>query len=71
MLVYSTEQCPQRTNMYHSCRGKAIFITYSECVSVASVIRNVQGTCCIILSVGCMAVTYFSTLTHKLHACRE
>jgi len=42
------------------CRGKAISITYYECVSVALGIR--QGT-----SMACPALKYISTLSHKRH----
>jgi hypothetical protein len=46
----------------HRCRGKAISITYSECVYVALVIQHAKRMRRIILtSVACLAVTYFST----------
>jgi hypothetical protein len=52
----------------HCCRGKAISITYSECVSVALVIQHATRMRRIILSsVACPAVHYFSTLSHKRH----
>ena len=44
------------------CRGKAIGITHSKCVSVASVM---QHACAILSSVACLAVQYFPTLSHK------
>jgi len=44
----------------HYCSGKAISITYSECVSVALVIRRAKGMRRVIFSpVACPAVQYF------------
>jgi hypothetical protein len=52
----------------HCCRGKAITIIYSECMSVALVINHTKRMRRVIpLSVSCLALTYFSTLSHKRH----
>jgi uncharacterized ion transporter superfamily protein YfcC len=52
----------------HCCRGKAISITYCECVSVAFVIRHAKRMRRVVLSsVVCLALLYFSTLSHKRH----
>jgi hypothetical protein len=48
------------------CRGRAISITYSECVSVALVIQQAKRMRLIILpSVACVTLPYFSTLSQK------
>ena len=45
----------------HCCTGKAISITYCQCVSVALVIQHAKRMRRIILSsVACLAVPYFS-----------
>jgi hypothetical protein len=58
--------------LFHNycCRGKAINITYFECmfVAVVSVIQHVKPMRHIILSsVVCPVIQYFSTLFHKRH----
>ena len=53
---------------YHCCRGKAISITFSECVClcVAFGMRHTKHMHSIIMrSVTCPALQYFSTLPHK------
>jgi len=55
--VLSCNQC---------CRGKAIGITYSECVFASSVTKHGERMPRIILSsVAFLAVPYFSTFSHK------
>jgi hypothetical protein len=50
----------------HCYPGKAITISYSECVSVALVIQRAKRMRRIILSsVACLVLPYFSTLSHK------
>jgi hypothetical protein len=50
------------------CCAKAISITYYDCVSVALVIQQAMRMRRIILSpVACLAVRYFSKLSHKRH----
>jgi UDP-N-acetylmuramoylalanine-D-glutamate ligase len=51
----------------HCCRGKAISISYSECVSVALASHHAMRMRRIMSSVACLALSHFSTLSHKIH----
>jgi hypothetical protein len=56
----------------HCCRRKAISITYSECVSLASVTQHAMRMPRINLSsVAYLALQYFSTLPRKRHDFRK
>ena len=64
-------QCTYKRNIEarsrnQSCRGKAISITYSECVYEALVFQHPRRMCRIMLSsVPCRVLQYISTLSHK------
>jgi len=50
----------------HCCRGEAVSITYSECVSVALVIQHAMLRApYYIVTLACLTVPYFSTLSNK------
>jgi hypothetical protein len=50
------------------CRAKGMRITYSDCLFVVCIIQQEKCMRRIILpSVACLAVSYFSTLSHKQH----
>ena len=49
----------------HCCSGKAISITYSECVSGA--LGTQREKCMRHTEVACPAVQYFPILSHKRH----
>ena len=56
----------------HCCCGKAISITYSQCVSIALIIQHAERMHPIALSrAAYLAVQYFSTLSHKRNDFRE
>ena len=56
----------------HSCRGKAISITYSQRVSLALFIQYAKHMCRVILStVACLAVSNVSSLSYKRYALKK
>jgi hypothetical protein len=71
------EQCRYKRNIKtrsrnHCCLGKAISLTYSECVSVALDTQHAKRMRHIILSpVASLALQYFSTVSHKRHDFRK
>jgi len=60
MNIYNNEA----RSCNHCCSGKAISITYAECVFVASFIQHAMHMCHL-SSVACLALQYFSTLLHN------
>jgi hypothetical protein len=57
---------PQASSRHHCCFGKAISITYSECVSVDLLIQHAKLMRHFVFSsVPCAALLKFSTLSHK------
>jgi hypothetical protein len=58
----------RRVTVNHCCRGKAVSVTYSECMSVAVVTLHAQRMRRITLySVIYLGLVHFSTLSHKRH----
>ena len=66
-LNLRAEKTGKARSCNHCCSGKAIRITYSECVFVALGIK-LQCACAILSSVACPSLHYFSTLSHTWHA---
>ena len=57
---------------YNCCNGKAIIITYSECVAVALVSHHAMRMRLVLLPpVSCPALPYLSTSSHERHDFRE
>jgi hypothetical protein len=77
ILFIQDRQCTYKRNIQarsrnHFCLRKAMSITYTECVSVALVIRHAKRKRHIILSyLACLALPCFFTLSHKRHDFRE
>ena len=74
MSTFKDQQCRQWTSKLniearsrnHSCLGKAVSITYSQCASVALFIQHAKHMRRIILSaVACLALPYGSSLSYK------
>jgi len=66
---YCISSAPLRNQFYP---GKAISISHSVCVSVALVIQHSKHMRHVILSsVACLALRYFSTLSHKCYDFRK
>jgi len=61
------EVCSQK----HCCHGKAISITYCECVFVALVIQHAMYMHHIVICMACLALHHFSTLCCKQHNFRK
>jgi len=62
----------EKRSRNHCYRGKTISITYSELMSIASVMQRAKRMRRIILSsVACPSLAYYSTFSHKRHDFRE
>jgi hypothetical protein len=71
-MQYTYKRNIEARSRNHCCHWKELSITYSECVSVALVIQHEMRMRRIILSyVACLALLYFSTLSHKRHDFRK
>jgi len=58
--------------VYVTIVDKEINVTYSACVSAALIIQHPLRMRCTLLSpMACLAIPYFSTLSHQLHDSRE
>jgi len=63
MYVQRNTEARSRNNR---CRGRAVNITYSACVSVALGVQHARSMHSIILSsVPCPSLQYFPTLSHN------
>ena len=52
----------------HCCSGKAIGITQPECVCLQPQVSSMQ---CVLSSVACSSLLYFSAVSHKRHNLRQ
>jgi hypothetical protein len=77
VLIQEDRQCSINFNIQprshnQCCCGKAISITYPECVTVALVIQHAKCMHRIMLSsAACLALQYVSTSSHKRHHFRK
>ena len=56
----------------HCCHGKAVSLTYSECMSVPLLIRHaMRMRRVLLLPVDCLTLLYFATSYHKRHYFRK
>jgi hypothetical protein len=66
MILVIAQRSTEARSCNHCCSGKAISITYSECVFVALDIQHAMHMRHL-ESVACPAVQYISTLSHTWH----